>query len=120
MQSRVEHGSSLMGRVLSRTENQGDRGYFWERRSAIYLYAGSPLRFLWEVETSSSVAGGGLSAASGGRQAVEGRWTIAEQLGLMYLVLYHDDGEETRLLSQNGGPGRHFLDHQAWDRRAIG
>lgn len=117
METRASHGASLSGRVLRRSENQGDRGYFWERNSAIFLR--DDMRFRWETETISSASASGLSASGSGKRVVEGRWTIVEENGRMNLVLRHDDGGETSFSSRSGGQGLQYLDGEAWDRYLI-
>jgi hypothetical protein len=117
METRSSHGAQLSGKVLRHSENQGDRGYFWERNSAIYLQ--SDMRFRFETETISSASGGGLSASSGGTSLIEGRWTIVEDAGQMHLLLRHDDGAETSFTSRNGGLGLQYLNGEAWNRYLI-
>lgn len=124
METRAGHAALLFDKVLRRSENQGDRGYFWERNSALFLHGPSDdvqkhMRFRWETDTISSASGGGLSASSGGKRTVEGRWTIADGSGQMQLVLRHDDGEQTSFASRPAGQGSHDLNGEAWNRFSI-
>lgn len=114
---RFEHAQVLMGKVLKRSENQADTGYYWEKTRSLYLYDDLSFRFV--IHTMSSVSGGGLSMPSENQEVAEGRWTVEIRGFSPYLVLKQDGAEVLSWKSENGGQGLHYLDGEAWDRYRI-
>lgn len=114
---RFQHASVLMDKVLKRSENQADTGYYWEKTRSLYLYGN--LNFRYVIHTMSSVSGGGLSMPSENEEVAEGRWSIRMVGFTPHLVLLQDGNEVLSWRSENGGQGLHYLDGEAWDRYRI-
>jgi hypothetical protein len=111
---RTRHGAQLMGKILERSENQTDTGFYWEMSRVLHLR--SDLSFRYVVRTASSVSGGGLSMPSAKEEVLEGRWTVEMRGSSTYLVLKRNGVEILSWRSENRGPNLHFLDGEAWER----
>jgi hypothetical protein len=114
---RLEHSAQLSGKVLRRSENQGDTGYFWEKSVAIFLYDDSSFRYI--DRRSGSVSGGGLSRPFDKEVVAEGRWTVETRGFAFHLVLEQGGVEAMSWRSENRGVSLHYLDDEAWDRYLI-
>jgi hypothetical protein len=107
----------LLGKVLRRSENQADTGYFWERSRAIYLYP--DLSFRYVDRRTSSVSSGGLSMPFDKEEVAEGTWTVEMREFCTFLVLEQNGVEVMSWRSQNRGVSLHYLDGDAWDRYLL-
>lgn len=112
----------LSDRKLKKERVSSDRdysggGWFDERTESLFLCSDKSFAFI--VESFSSVSSGGFSMPSQSRNEYFGSWDVTEENGILYLLLFHQDGSQEKLQTRNLGTGLQELNYQTWHRYLI-
>ncbi len=118
-QAVLEHLTSvLQGKVLRRREGRVGGGVSGvissvEKKYGLFLYGDGTFRY--EERTFTSVSSGGFSVPSEETRSGEGTWAVELVAGKPALVL-RQDGEVTKWWhTEDGGPGKQYLDGEEWN-----
>lgn len=112
----------LSDRKLKKERVSSDRdysggGWFDEKTESLFLCSDKSFAFI--VESFSSVSSGGFSLPSQSRNEYFGSWDVTEDNGILYLLLFHQDGSQEKLQTRNLGTGLQELNYQTWHRYLI-
>jgi hypothetical protein len=112
----------LSDRKLKKERVSSDRdysggGWFDEKTESLFLCSDKSFAFI--VESFSSVSSGGFSLPSQSRNEYFGSWDVTEENGILYLLLFHQDGSQEKLQTRNLGTGLQELNYQTWHRYLI-
>lgn len=111
----------LRDKVLRRQSNQGDRGWYYEKNEALFLYSDGTFRY--KETTFSTVSSGGLSLPSEKTGSIEGLWRIDSSGNQCTLVLINNGTVVASMPTSVGpridGTGHQYLSGKAWTRYSI-